>query len=258
MRTASCAASYKFFFIFLIVVFISGTVAAATNKKPVLLSQAASTRAIAVESVTFRSEPFSPTTSPAFSPDNRTRICIFATDLELLSGEGANAFTSDVQDGSGKIYPLRVEFIGQVPNFPGITMIVVRLADDLGDVGDVLLRVNLHGMSSNRVRVAIGHSGGGPADDVGSVPTPAPVTPLGADPPLVPDPFTGPASDADTVRFLEQASWGPTPAEIARVKGMGFKAYLDEQFSLAPTNPGKGSNYPDLVFPLDDSSQQCP
>jgi uncharacterized protein (DUF1800 family) len=258
MRTASCAASYKFFFIFLIVVFISGTVAAATNKKPVLLSQAASTRAIALESVTFRSEPFSPTTSPAFSPDNRTRICIFATDLELLSGEGANAFTSDVQDGSGKIYPLRVEFIGQVPNFPGITMIVVRLADDLGDVGDVLLRLNLHGMSSNRVRVAIGHTGGGPADDVGAVATPAPATPPPADPPLVPDPYTGPASDADTVRFLEQASWGPTTAEIARVKAMGFKAYLDEQFSLAPTNVAKGSNYPDLTFPLDDSSQQCP
>jgi len=253
MRTACCAARTFIFLLLLIC-----PVAAATNKKPVLLSQAASTRAIALESVTFRAEPFSPTTDPAFSPDTRTRICIFAMNLELLPGEGANAFSSDVQDSSGKLYPLRVEFVGQVPNFPGITMIVVRLADDLGDTGDVLLRVNLHGMSSNRVRVAIGHSGGGPADDAGSVPTPAPDTPPGADPPLVPDPFTGPASDADTVRFLEQASWGPTTAEIARVKAMGFKAYLDEQFSLAPTNPGKGSNYPDLTFPLDDSSQQCP
>jgi uncharacterized protein (DUF1800 family) len=259
MRTASYAVRrFNFLFVLLIYVLFSSTVAAATNKKPILLSQASSTRAIALESVTFRAEPFSPTTSPAFSSDTRTRVCIFAMDLELLAGEGANAFTSDVQDGSGKIYPLRVEYVGQVPDFPGITMIVVRLADDLGDVGDVLLRVNLHGMSSNRVRVAIGHSGGGPADDVGAVPTPAPATPPGADPALVPDPYTGPATDADTVRFLEQASWGPTTAEIARVKAMGFKAYLDEQFSLAPTNVAKGSNYPDLTFPLDDSSQQCP
>ena len=257
MRTASCGAT-KFTFLFVLLIWFSGTAAAATNKKPVLLSQDTSTRAIALESVTFRSEPFQPTTSPAFSSDTRTRICIFAMDLELLPGEGANAFTSDVQDATGKLYPLRVEFIGQVPNFPGITMIVVRLADDLGDVGDVLLRLNLHGMSSNRVRVAIGHSGGGPADDAGAVATPAPATPPPADPPLVPDAFTGPASDADTVRFLEQASWGPTPAEIARVKAMGFKAYLDEQFSLAPTNVAKGSNYPDLTFPLDDSNQQCP
>src|SRR4029079_14823031 len=221
MRTA-CRA-FNFFFVVLVCFVFSSRVEAATNKKPVLLSQAASTRAIALESVTFRAEPFSPTQSPAFSTDNRTRICIFATDLELLSGEGSNAFSSDVQDSSGKLYPLRVEFVGQVPNFPGITMIVVRLADDLGDVGDVLLRVNLHGMSSSRGRVAIGHSGGEPADDAGSVPTPAPATPPGADPPLTPDPYTGPATDADTVRFLEQASWGPTTAEIARVKAMGFK-----------------------------------
>src|SRR5215213_2955564 len=256
MRTASCAA--KIYLVLSICVLFSATVAAATNKKPILLSQATSTRAIALESVTLRAEPFQSTASPAFSSDTRTRICIFAMDLELLPGEGANAFTSDVQDAGGKIYPLRVEYSGQVPNFPGITMIVVRLADDLGDAGDVLLRVNLHGKSSNRVRVAIGHSGGGPPDDSDAVATPAPVTPPPADLPLVPDPYTGPASDADTVRFLEQASWGPTPAEIARVKAMGFKAYLDEQFSLAPTNPGKGSNYPDLIFPLDDSSQQCP
>ena len=235
------------------------TVSAATNKRPTLLSQASNTRAVAFESITMKAEPFPLTPSvAAFNPDGRTRICIFAMDLELLPGEGANAFTSDVQDASGKIYPLRVEFVGQVPGFPGITMIVVRLADDLGDVGDVLLRLNLHGMSSNRVRVAIGHSGGGPADDLDAVATPAPITPPPADPPLVPDPYTGPATDADTVRFLEQASWGPTPSEVARVKAMGFMAYLDEQFNLAPQNVAKVSNYPDLPFPLDDNAQQCP
>lgn len=234
------------------------TTNAATNKKPILISQATSTRAVAFESVTMKAEPFSLTATVPFGPDTRTRICIFAMDLELLLGEGANAFTSDVQDASGKLYPLRVEHVGKVPNFPGITMIVVRLADDLGDVGDVLLRLNLHGMASNRVRVAIGHSGGGPTDDPGAVATPAPVTPPGEDPPLALDSFTGPASETDTVRFLEQASWGPTPAEVARVKAMGFMAYLNEQFSLAPTNAAKGSNYPDLPFPLDDNTQQCP
>ena len=243
----------------LVVIICTFTAAtAATNKKPILISQATNTRAVAFESFTMKAEPFPLTATVPLGADTRTRICIFAMDLELLSGEGANAFTSDAQDGTGKIYPLRVEFVGAVPNFPGITMIVVRLADDMGDVGDVLVRLNLHGMSSNRVRLAIGHSGGGPADDVGAVATPAPVTPPGADPPLVPDPFTGPATDADTVRFLEQASWGPTPAEIARVKAMGFRAYLDEQFSLPPSNVAKTSNFPDLTFPLDDSTQQCP
>ncbi len=258
-RSLPCAARlFCYSFLLVLICGSASAICAATNKKPILISQSTSTRAIALECSTMRAEPFPLTSSVNYSSDTRTRICIFAMNLELLPGEGANAFSSDLQDGSGKIYPLRVEYVGQVPSFPGVTMVAVRLADDLGDVGDVLVRLNLHGMSSNRVRLAIGHSGGGPVDDQGAVATPAPAVPPGADPPLVPDPYTGPASDADTVRFLEQASWGPTPAEVARVKAMGFKAYLDEQFSLPPANPAKGSNYPDLVFPLDDSTQQCP
>ncbi len=241
------------------------TLRAATNKTPRLLSQSTSTRAIAFESVTMMAEPFPLTASVPFSSDTRTRIVLFAMDVELLGTvglndftEGANAFTADAQDVTGKRYPLRVEYVGRVPAFPGITMIIVRLADDMGNVGDVLVGLNLHGMQSNRVRVAIGQMGGGPPDDSGAVPTPAPATPPPADPPLVPDPFTGPATDADTVRFLEQASWGPTRAEVERVKAMGFMAYLNEQFNLPPANPSKGSNYPDLPFPLNDQATACP
>jgi uncharacterized protein (DUF1800 family) len=253
-----CAAKGLLFSFVLLLIPGFSTARAATTKKPILISQSTSTRAVALESFTLKAEPFPLTASFPMSSDTRTRICIFAMDVELLPGEGANAFTSDVEDSAAKIYPLQVEYVGQVPNFPGIMMIVVRLADNLGDVGDVLLRVNLHGMSSNRVRIAIGHTGSGPPDDAGAVATPAPVTPPGATPPLVPDPYTGAASDADTVRFLEQASWGPTPAEVARVKAMGFKAYLDEQFNLPPANVPKGSNYSDLAFPLDDVTQACP
>jgi uncharacterized protein (DUF1800 family) len=259
MKTSfPCCTAKGFILSFVLLIGGFSTSNAATNKKPILLSEATTTRAVAFESVTMLTEPFSPTATIAYATDTRTRVCIFAMDLELLDGEGANAFSSDVQDASGKIYPLKVEYVGHVPDFPGITMIIVRLADDLGDVGDVLLRLNLHGMASNRVRVAIGHSGGGPVDDQGAVPTPPPVAPPPADAVLTPDPYTGVATDADTVRLLEQASWGPTSAEVARVKAMGFMAYLDEQFSLAPTNVAKGSNYPDLVFPLDDGTQQCP
>ena len=258
MRTSFFRCAAKGFILSFLLLVCLIPARAATNKKPVLISQAASTRAVAFESFSMKAEPFPLTATVPLGTDTRTRICIFAMGLELLPSEGANAFTSDVQDASGKIYPLRVEYVGQVPDFPGITMIVVRLADDLGDVGDVLLRLNLHGMASNRVRVAIGHSGGGPTDDAGAVATPAPQTPPGADPPLVPDSFTGPASEPDTVRFLEQATWGPTSAEVARVKAMGFIAYLNEQFSLAPSNAAKGSNYPDLTFPLDDINQACP
>src|ERR1044072_5694531 len=111
-------------------------------------------------------------------------------------------------------------------------MFIVRLADEMGDVGDVLLRLNLHGVSSNRVRVGIGHVGGGPTDDVGAVSTPAPFPAPAATPTPTPNPLTGSTTTADTVRFLEQATFGPTSAEVARVQAMGFRAYLNEQFSL--------------------------
>lgn len=42
-------------------------------------------------------------------------------------------------------------------------------------------------------------------------------------------------------RFLEQAAYGPTPAELAHVKAIGVNAWLDEQFALPETaipNPG--------------------
>ena len=245
-------------FAFLLII-VGGVAAQGANPKPPrLISDTGSTRAVAFESAIFKAEPFPLTATVPFSTDTRTRICIFAMDLELLSGEGANAFTVDVQDSSGKLYPLRIEFMGQVPGFPGITMFIVRLADDIGDVGDVLLGLNLHGMASNRVRMGIGHVGGGPPDDSGAVATPAPTTPPPADPPLVPDSYTGAASDADAVRFLEQATWGPTSSDIAHVKSVGFVAYLNEQFTAPVTNVPKGSNYPDLVFPLDDQATECP
>ena len=79
------------------------TVRAATNRAPILLSEATSTRAIAFEAVTTKAEPFPLTASVPFSPDTRTRIVIFAMNLELLAAygpnaaEGTSAFTADAR-----------------------------------------------------------------------------------------------------------------------------------------------------------------
>lgn len=44
-----------------------------------------------------------------------------------------------------------------------------------------------------------------------------------------------PVTDADAVRFLEQATWGPNEAEIRELQQKGFEQFLDEQFA-APTS----------------------
>ncbi|MBL8514095.1 MAG: DUF1800 family protein, partial [Betaproteobacteria bacterium] len=41
---------------------------------------------------------------------------------------------------------------------------------------------------------------------------------------------------ADAARLLQQATFGATPAEIARVAGLGVNAYLTEQFAAAQTS----------------------
>jgi uncharacterized protein (DUF1800 family) len=235
------------------------SLARAATGAPVLITHPTSTRAVALESPSLKAEPFSLSATIPFGTDARTRIMVFALNLDLLVGEGANAFSADVEDSSRKTYPLKVEYVGPVPGFEGVTGIIVRLSDQLaavnnGDVGDVLLRVNLHGVASNRVRIAIGHVGGGPADDAGSVPTPAPTTPPSATPASTPNPYTDPALAAgdDGVRFLEQATWGPTAAELAHLRTIGFRAYLNEQFNLP------ASTYPALGLVPNDTNTGCP
>lgn len=142
---------------------------------PELMSEATSTRAIAVESVTWKREPFPLTQPIPFSIDSRTRVMLFAKNLDLLPGEDASAVTAEAEDAAHTIYPLRVEFAGKMPGFDWLSGIVVRLDDNLGDVGDVLVGIRLRGVASNRVRIGIGHVGGGPPDDGG-----------GTTPPLVP------------------------------------------------------------------------
>ena len=132
-----------------------------------LLARPASTRAIAFESVTQTVEPFAPTRALDFSlnGDRRTRVMLFATSLTLLAGDGSAAVTADGEDGAHVHYPMIVEHVGPVPGFAWMTAVVIRLNDNLGDAGDVLVGITYQGVTSNRVRVGIGHIGGGPPDD---------------------------------------------------------------------------------------------
>jgi hypothetical protein len=150
-----------FLFLFTLIGF-TATEALAGTGDPVLLCEQTSTRAIAVDLVNRSKEPF-PSTSTYF-PDRRNRIMLFGGNLALRSGETVASISATAEDASHRIYPLLVEYTGPMPGQPLVSYVVVRLHDDLRDVGDVLVRVGLRGATSNRVRVAIGYVGGGPVD----------------------------------------------------------------------------------------------
>lgn len=259
---------------------------------PVLLTEGtgATTRAVAHEAVTFRPEPF-PVVSPfnwnadkSNTGDQQTRVTLFAMNLALLPGEcGRDAapgcsipLTADAQDAAGRVYTLRVESVTRPSYdvFDGVSKsrvavpqgwlyaVTVRLDEAMTDaLGDVLVRVNLHGLSSNRVRVAVGQAGGGPAADPATeFLSPAPASTPQPTPQPTPKQFAAESSAADTTRLLEQATWGPTTAEVARVRAMGLRAFVDEQLGAQPLNTARGSNFADLDFMPDDSSLEtgCP
>jgi uncharacterized protein GlcG (DUF336 family) len=147
--------------------------------RPVLYSRPDSTRAIAVDSVTSTREPFSVIAPVAFSTegstDHNTRLMLFAGNLRLQDGESFSVVTADAEDEAHTIYALTVESVGPVPEQHWATAVVVKLNDQMVDPGDVLVRIYYRGAPSNRVRVAVGHTGGGPPDDFGAVPTPGPL-----------------------------------------------------------------------------------
>ncbi len=253
------------------------SVSAAPSLSPTLISvSAGSTRAVALESVTMRAEPFSLSSAANFSAnDPRTRITLFVMNLDLLAGETQTSLTADAEDAAHAHYPLKVEYVGQVPGFQGIYMVVMRLNDLMtGNLGDVLVRLNLHGMGSNRVRVAIGQLGGGPADDGCGQPqcgTPAPPTPPTPATPLTLAEYQAQvgaipaAAGPDGLRFLEQATWGPSDADLSHLQQIGMQAWINEQFntppqfvdnSQPPPTPPLFSDYP--ATPLYPINQPVP
>src|SRR5437588_362239 len=146
----------------------------AQSAKLILISQETSTRAIALDSVTQKHEPFNSTSEVTWGNDNHERVMLFAMGLDRNTPP--SDISASAEDGSHDIYPLTVEYIGPVPEQDWVTSVVIRLNDRIGDVGDVLIGISYQGAKSNRVRLGIGHVGDGPPDDQGAAPTPGGVT----------------------------------------------------------------------------------
>jgi uncharacterized protein GlcG (DUF336 family) len=172
---------------------------AAQGAAPILISHEDSTRAISFESVTQQREPFSTTAPVAFGTDYQTRIMLFAMNLTLQAGDNVSSITAEAQDSEHHIYQLPVEFLGSVPDQPWAMSLIIRLNGSMEDAGDLLFRVTYRGLSSNRVRVAMGHVGGGLPDDEGAVPTP------GSPVPLVPAATAGNLTIGDVQTIISQA-----------------------------------------------------
>ncbi len=211
------------------------------STEPVLISEANSTKAIAIQPENWL-EPLPTETSEIFPPGSR--VMIFVTNVTLMRDEKANAFRAFAEDAGGKRYRLTVEDIQRRTKRDPVYGLTLRIVDLNGYNGqppraEVLIWVSWRGNTSNRVRLRLGKSGRAIQDAPGSVPTPASVNYAGT----VQRQSTG----GDRKRFMEQAAFGPNAALDFRLRQLGLRHWIDEQFYVAyPTIPYP--NFPQKPF----------
>src|SRR5215213_7404864 len=107
-------------------VFVPAGRARAQSAAPLLaFEEGTADTAVAVEPVTRVRDPFPVTQAIAFSSDARTRVMLFAQNVQLLPGETASAMTATAEDASHNVFPLTVERADPVPD-SDLSSVVVR------------------------------------------------------------------------------------------------------------------------------------
>jgi uncharacterized repeat protein (TIGR01451 family) len=124
------------------------------DDRPLILTDEITSRAVALDSVTMLHEPFSLRNIFNFSSDQRTRLTLFVTGIDLLPGESFSSVTVQLEDTEHRIYPLVVEDIRKLPNFP-FSQITVKLPDSLTLEGDHQVTLTFHGVTSNKPLIRI-------------------------------------------------------------------------------------------------------
>lgn len=216
---------------------------------PVLISKTKSTYAL-VNSIEKNpaSRTFSRTEEKAYAYGSK--IMLFVTNIELMNGEGASAFRVYVQDQKGRLYRFPVLDIEPVRGSEWVHALTVKLQDEIGYweekplSGDVLIGVTWRGLASNRVRLSLDKTGGLIRDDLGARPTPFPTEPIKKSGEFDSADFAGYKHSGDRIRFLEQATFGPTVALDQRIRRIGLRTWLAEQF--AEPYPSASNPYPNI------------
>lgn len=121
-----------------------------TTPAPVIVTEPNTDSAVALESVWLMRDPFPLTTPFNLSADGRTRLSLFAMNLDLNPGESV---TAQLEDASLKTYLLTVETVGKVPGFDWLTQVIVRLPSDTPTAQTLWVSVTLRGQTSNKARI---------------------------------------------------------------------------------------------------------
>ncbi len=264
MKTESVKLFWKPLFIFLLICSFCAAVFAEADPNPdspvpVLLSSSTdSTRVLAVNAENFNAK-LPRTSESVFYPGEKSVITLFVTNLALMSGEGANAFRVYLGNQNGNIYELQTLEIQPVSR--KIYALRVRLfeaanyRDQPPANGDALIFLSWRGLASNVLRIGLGSTEGN--IKIPELPKLTDVKSEVDAPNIV-----GYLHSGDRVRFMEQATFGPTSALDTRIRRIGLRTWLTEQFEApypSATNPYPNiplmptaipANCTELAFPV--------
>ncbi len=228
---------------------------------PVLIESPNSPHALVVRSSAKRIQalpdvPSGP--SPTF--DLNARTVFFVKNLQLMKGEGARAFRIYAQDTNRRVYRFPVLDIQLVDQANGIYGLKVELRDELGvwetqPAGDLLVSVAWRGLESNKLLLTLGERRGSSSSDSSQRRSAAvPVQPASTEDIS----NVGYIYSADRKRFMEQAGFGPSPALDLRIRRIGLRGWLAEQFDMpypSPANPYPSFPLRPTTLPTDCNGQ---
>lgn len=124
--------------------------------KPLLLTDAATGRAAAFDSVALTPEPFGVSTPAThnLAADGRTRVTLLVAGLKLDPSD-LPFVTARALDAQQHAFDLPVESVGGAQNFTWLAQVTVLLPAQLSGAGEVDLSVTVRGVESNRVTLRV-------------------------------------------------------------------------------------------------------
>ena len=229
----------------------AGTDPNPNSPTPILLTSPDSTVAVATAGV--QKLPLPKGRSYRF--DLNSRVVLYVTNVILMPGEDSTAFRVYAEDARGRLYRFPVSNLQPLDKQDRVFALTVELRDEIGyweeppAKGDMLISVAWRGLQSNRARLRLGPTGGTTIDEtaLAGEKSPAP-TPDESN-------ITGYRWTGDRKRFLEQATFGPTIALDLRVRRIGIRTWLAEQFDAAYPSPG--NPYPSFGLRPTNPPAEC-
>ncbi|HMT09851.1 MAG TPA: DUF1800 family protein [Pyrinomonadaceae bacterium] len=218
---------------------------------PQLLSGAERSRVLAIDGLSTRGA--TPVAGKAvFDVGIASRATIFLSGNMSHRGEAANAFRVYITRGDSRLFELGVDSISRTSN--GDTALGMTIFDRSGyrgqpaADGDYWIYVTWRGMASNPLKIGIGRTGG----ELRPLPVRSPVV-------ASTDSLVGYRFSADRIRLMEQSTFGPAASVDQRIKRVGPRIWITEQFE----EPYPYIPYPDppqmpLVIPADCMANTFP